>query len=154
MRVLVEGFHRLKAEMAKFGTVGLLAFITDFVGWNLLVHGPIGPTEGPMRDIPTWASVVSTAAGTLVSWVGNTFWTYRHQKHENQGKAFVLFVVFNVIGLVITAACLWISLYVLRLDNLFVNNLARFIGIGLGTIFRFWSYRNWVFPAKESDAIA
>ncbi|MSW42688.1 MAG: GtrA family protein, partial [Actinobacteria bacterium] len=36
------------------------------------------------------------------------------------------------------------------------NVSANVIGLGLGTIFRFWSYRRWVFPevvSAEADEL-
>jgi hypothetical protein len=28
------------------------------------------------------------------------------------------------------------------------------IGLGLGTLFRFWSYRKWVFPELPAEVVA
>jgi putative flippase GtrA len=43
--------------------------------------------------------------------------------------------------------CLGISRYVLGLSGPLADNVAaNVIGLGLGTLFRFWSYRRWVFP--------
>ena len=62
----------------------------------------------------------------------------------------------------IALGCLWFSHYALGLTSALVDNIsANVIGLGLGTLFRFWSYRKWVFPAipdadrelAESDAI-
>jgi hypothetical protein len=49
--------------------------------------------------------------------------------------------------------CLWISHYLLGLDSALADNIsANVIGLGLGTLFRFWSYRRWVFPELPDDA--
>ena len=48
------------------------------------------------------ASVVATGAATILSWVGNRYWTYRHQRRSNAGHELGLFLVVNVIGIVIT----------------------------------------------------
>ena len=57
--------------------------------------------------------------------------------------------------LLIALACLWFSHYALGLDNAVADNIsANVIGLGLGTLFRFWSYRRWVFPALPDDASA
>ena len=58
----------------------------------------------------------------------------------------------NAIGLAITLLPLAVSRYVLDLDSALADNIsANVIGIGLGTLFRFWSYRRWVFPAVEEE---
>jgi putative flippase GtrA len=36
--------------------------------------------------------------------------------------------------------------YVVGATSPFDLNVAKVIGIGIGTIFRFWSYKRWVFP--------
>jgi len=50
------------------------------------------------------------------------------------------------IGLGIGLGCLWISHYALGLTSPLADNIsANVVGLGLGTLFRFWSYRKWVF---------
>ena len=39
----------------------------------------------------------------------------------------------------------------LGLTDQFSLNVALPIGIALGTLFRFWSYRKWVWAAKTQD---
>jgi hypothetical protein len=54
--------------------------------------------------------------------------------------------VLNGIGLLIAAGCLGFSRYVLDLHTALADNIsANVIGLGLGTLFRFWSYRKFVF---------
>jgi putative flippase GtrA len=58
-----------------------------------------------------------------------------------------LFFIINGIGIAIAAGVLYISRYVLGFDSAFADNIAaNVIGVGIGTIFRFLSYRIWVFP--------
>ncbi len=54
----------------------------------------------------------------------------------------------------IALGCLWFTHYALGFDSIIADNIsANVIGLALGTIFRFWSYRKWVFPdtAAVSD---
>ena len=58
----------------------------------------------------------------------------------------------NAIGLAITLACLAFSHYVLDLTSPLADNIAaNVVGLGLGTAFRFWSYRRWVFPKVPAE---
>ena len=67
------------------------------------------------------------------------------------GREYVLFFLLNGVAMLIAIACLGISHYVLGLDSALADNIsANIIGLGLGTLFRFWSYRKWVFP-EESE---
>ena len=61
----------------------------------------------------------------------------------------------NAIGLLIALSCLAFSHYALGFDSRLADNIAaNGFGLVLGTAFRFWSYRRfvWVRPAPEIDA--
>jgi putative flippase GtrA len=50
--------------------------------------------------------------------------------------------------MLISVGVLWVSHYVLGFTSPLADNIsANVVGLGLGTLFRFWSYRRWVFPA-------
>ena len=61
---------------------------------------------------------------------------------------FVLFVLLNGVGTAIQLLCLGCARYVLGFTGPVALNIALLLGIGLGTLFRFWSYRTWVFLAR------
>src|SRR4029077_13906196 len=61
-----------------------------------------------------------------------------------------LFIVLNVVGLLIAEAVIGLVTYVMGLHSQLEYNAASFIGTGLGTIFRFWAYRKWVFLDPEN----
>ena len=142
----------LVREMLKFGVVGAVAFVIDLGGYNLLVFGPhlLGmfgeqSTTGVLHDKPLTARIIAAAVATVVAWLGNRLWTFRHRRNRQAGKELALFVFFNVVAMVISVACLGLSRYVLGLESQFSDNITNIIGIGLGTLFRFWSYRKFVF---------
>ncbi|WP_309095323.1 GtrA family protein [Streptomyces sp.] len=144
-RDAVRGVWR---EAARFGVVGALAFVVDNGGYNLLVFGlPGGAQGGVMRAAPVQASVLATGAAALFSWVGNRYWTYRHQHREKVTHELVLFLVANGVGLVITAGTVFASRQLLGLDSALSDNTARILGWVLATLFRFYAYRRYVFVA-------
>ena len=142
----------LVREMLKFGMVGAVAFVIDLGGYNLLVFGPHllgilgeGTTEGILHDKPLTARIISATAATLVAWLGNRLWTFRHRRNRQASHELALFVFFNVVAMVISVACLGFPRYVLGLDSQLSDNLTNIVGIAIGTLFRFWSYRKFVF---------
>ena len=142
-------YRVLVAELAKFGTVGALAFVLDTVLYNVLVFGVPGVAEGPMAASPLWGKVVATSVATVFSWVGNRLWTFRHRRSEPVAHEFALFVAFNALGLLIALACLGFSRYVLGLDSQLADNVSgNGVGLVLGTLFRFWAYRTFVFRGE------
>ena len=65
----------------------------------------------------------------------------------------MLFFVLNIIGMGIALGCLWFTHYALGFDSVIADNIsANVIGLALGTIFRFWSYRKWVFQKNPKSA--
>lgn len=144
-RDAIKGIWR---EAAKFGVIGALAFVIDNGGYNLLVFGlPGGAEGGVMRTAPVQASVVATTAAALFSWVGNRYWTYRDQHGRRVTRELVLFLVANGVGLAITAGTVFVSRQLLGLDSALSDNTARILGWVLATLFRFYTYRRYVFVA-------
>jgi putative flippase GtrA len=136
VRALYGRFQRLIHEVAKFGVVGAIAFVVTTVGTNLL-HFQVG--LGPLTS-----NVIATIVATFVSYAGNRYWTFRHREGSTMAREYVVFFVLNGIGLAIQLACIGITYYLLGLTDKLSYNIALVIGIGLGTLFRFWSYRKWV----------
>ncbi len=141
--------RRLVHEVAKFGTVGLVALVVDVGTFNLL---RFAGGEGPLYGKPLTAKVISVVLATIVAYMGNRFWTYRNRRHNGYLREYVLFFVFNAIGLAIALTCLWISHYQLGLTSPLADNIsANVIGLVLATSFRFWAYRTYVFQRFDDD---
>lgn len=154
VRGLIDGVDRLWHEVAKFGVVGLFAFVIDVGLFNLL---RFAGGEGPMYDKPLTAKVVSVAVATTFSYFGNRYWTFRHRGRTSFHREYLLFFVLNGVGMLIAVGCLWISHYLLGFTSPLADNIsANVVGLVLGTLFRFWSYRRWVFPedAEAADEAA
>jgi putative flippase GtrA len=151
LRGLVDVLAR---EMMKFGAVGALAFVVDTYVYNLLRVGIWPITEAPLGHKTVLCKVISVSVATVVAWLGNRYWTFRHRRREAARGEFVLYGVMNVGGLLIAAACLAFSHYVLGLHSPLADNIAaNVVGLVLGTLFRFWAYRQFVFTdlRKELD---
>ncbi|GAA5160907.1 GtrA family protein [Ornithinimicrobium tianjinense] len=146
---LRNAYDILAREVAKFGTIGALAFVVDAAIYNLLAFGLPGGEQGVLHAHPLTAKVIATAVATVFSWLGNRLWTFRHRRSQAVAHEFALFVVFNVLGLAIALACLAFSRYVLGLDSQLADNVSgNGVGLVLGTLFRFWAYRSFVFRGE------
>jgi putative flippase GtrA len=136
-------FRGLVRELGKFGTVGAISFAVDTVIFNLMLNA------GAETLV---AKLVSTLVATTLAFLGNRFWTWRHRAHANMARQYTLFFVLNAIGLGIGLGCLAISHYGLgaiwpAFQSRLADNLsAQIVGTAVGTLFRFWSYRRFVFP--------
>jgi putative flippase GtrA len=138
----------LYREIVKFGAVGAIAFVVDIGVFNLMRTGIIGGDHG-LAEKPLTAKTISVLAATIVAWLGNRYWTFRHRRRASLRREFSLFLLMNVGGLAISLACLGFSHYVLGLTSALSDNIAgNVIGLGLGTLFRFWAYRQLVFTTE------
>ena len=146
LRKYIEQF---KHELAKFGAVGAVAFVVDVGLFNLL---RFASEDSWLSEKPLTAKTISVAAATTVAYFGNRHWTFKHRGRTSFKREYVMFFLLNGIAMAISLACLTISHYVMDLRSALADNLsANVIGLGLGTIFRFWSYRKFVFPELIED---
>ncbi|WP_348525237.1 GtrA family protein [Luteimicrobium album] len=139
------GRERL-AELAKFGSVGAVSFVVDMGLFNLLQFGP----GHLLAEKPLTARVVSVAVATLVAWIGNRLWTFSDRRTENRPRELAGFLVVNVGGLLIGIGVLALFVYPLGLDSPLAKNVANLLGIGLGTVFRYFAYRHLVFTGDQA----
>jgi putative flippase GtrA len=144
---LEDRVRALFSELAKFGTVGALAFVVDVGLFNLVLH--LRP------DKPLTAKVVSTVVAATLAYVLNRAWSFRHRQRSSVRREYALFFLLNGVGLAIALGCLGFSHYVLGLNSRLADNIAgNVVGIGLGTLFRFWSYRRFVWAAPAAVEVA
>ncbi|WP_306416124.1 GtrA family protein [Micromonospora okii] len=151
IRALIDRFGHLVRELSKFATVGGIAFVVDFALFNYLTHA---------RGVEqVTAKTVSTVVAATLAFLGNRFWTWRHRQRSNPAREYALFFLFNGVGLGIAVACLAISRYGLGaiwpevFQTTVADNIASYlVGTGLGTLFRFWSYRRFVFVAAGTQS--
>ena len=137
--------------MGKFGTVGAVSFAVDLTIFNVLLHAGVETLV---------AKTISTVIATTFAFAGNRFWTWRHRAHTHMARQYTMFFVLNAIGLGIGLACLAISHYGLgqiwpALQTPLADNISgQLIGTAVGTLFRFWSYRRFVFRATADPVTA
>ncbi|MFG2501323.1 GtrA family protein [Streptomyces sp. NPDC048441] len=140
---------QLAREVAKFGAVGALGTLVNFGVSNLLWH---------TTDLQAVrANVIATVVAIAFNYVGFRYFTYRDRDKSSRTKELTLFLMFSAVGLVIENGVLYAAIYGFDWDSPLQRNVFKFVGIGIATCFRFWSYRTWVFkslPARETVAHA
>jgi putative flippase GtrA len=148
VRRLYERFRQLIHEAAKFGVVGVIGLLITNLGYGLL-HTSLG--VGPVT-----ATTIATIVAMAVTYVGNRYWSFRHRERTNVAREGVIFFVLNGIGLLIQDGIVAFNYYILGFHGKAAEFIALNFGIAVATLFRFWSYRKWVWaePAPPADETA
>lgn len=143
--MLRERFGRLIHELAKFGVVGAVGFVVNVGGYNGLRYD--------LHLGPLTSATIAYLAAAVVTFLGNRYWTFRHRPSRGTARDSVLFFVFNGVAYLIQSAAIGLVNYVFGLTDPLSNNIALVIGVGLGTLFRFWSYSQWVWGDRGDAAV-
>jgi putative flippase GtrA len=124
---------------------GGLGYVVDVASFNLLRSQFFLSTADP-----SYARIVAVALAMVVTYLGNRLFTWRGQSTGDRRREIGLFIVFNIIGLGLSVATLVISHDLLGMTSRVADNVsANVIGLALGTIFRYWSYKRFVFAARS-----
>ncbi len=141
----------LVTQLMRFAAVGGVGLVVDVAIFNLLrvtIFSPENLHEGPVV-----AKVISTSVAIVVNWLGNRYWTFGPHRRPQALREGLEFAVVSLGGMGIGLVCLWVSHYVLGYTSLLADNVSsNIIGLALGTAFRFWLYRTWVFRPERSPA--
>ncbi|GAA1542455.1 GtrA family protein [Actinomadura kijaniata] len=142
---LYRRFQHLVHELAKFGSVGAIAFVITLGTGNLL-H--VGLKLGELTS-----TGIATVVATTFAYVANRYWTFRHRDQSGVGREYALFFALNGVGLVITWLFQGFVKFVLELQGPVAYNASLILGTGVATLFRFWSYKKWVFLPSDAPAV-
>ena len=108
-----------------------------------------------MPHKPLTAKVIATLVSATNAYVLNRHWSFRARTRARVRRELPLFMLFNGGGLALALACLATSHYVLGFESRLADNVAaNVVGLALGTAFRFWSYRRFVWTAPVLTGVS
>ncbi|WP_051711800.1 GtrA family protein [Spirillospora albida] len=137
-------YRRFVRELLSFGVVGSVGTLIMVGGANLM-HILFGGS-------PVISVIVPTLVSTLTSYLANRHWTFRHRDSDGSGREVVIFFALNGVGLLIQVLCTGFTYYTLGLHGGVAYNAGLLAGVGLGSAFRYWSYKKWVFTPATASA--
>ncbi|WP_309112412.1 GtrA family protein [Saccharothrix sp.] len=138
-------------ELLKFALVGGTCFIIDtaiFLGLKSTV----------LTEKPVTAKIIATLVATIVSYVLNREWSFRTRGGRERHHEAALFFLVNGLAIGINSVPLWVSRYLLHLQEPNVSRLveeiadftsAQIIGTAIAMAFRWYGYKKWVFPEAD-----
>ena len=145
----LTGLLARHAELVRFAIVGGATFVVD-TGVFLLLKTTV------LEPKPVTAKVLAVLVATLVGYLANREWSFRARGGLARRREATLYFVVSGIALLVNAAPLGVSRYVLHLAEPYVSGLteqladlvsAQIVGTLLAMGFRWWAFRRWVFPA-------
>jgi putative flippase GtrA len=143
-RFVPQRWHSLAHEVAKFGTIGVINLVVNVGVSNLLVLTVLQGGEVKAKAV---AAIVATTCAYFM----NRHWTYRDRPKSTLHREYMLFFLFNIVGFVIETGTVAFTKYGLHQTHIIAFNISTGIGIGLGTLFRFWAYRTHVFKLATPE---
>jgi len=138
---LYQRFRQLIHEGAKFLIVGGIGFVVVLAGSDAL-HFELG--LGKFTSV-----TIATVVATVITFLGNRYWSFKDRQGAGARSETVLFFLLNGVGLLIQYACIFVVTDVIALSGRIWYTFANFVGVGIGTLFRFWSYRKWIWVHPE-----
>lgn len=139
--------HRLRAlapEAVAFGVIGLANLGLYYLIFNALIF--IGAVK---------STVIATLVTTYLAYLANRHWTYKDRPRSALRREYTLFFAVNMGGLLIQSAGTGILKYGFDMSEAhdrLAFNIATTICICTATLFRFWTYRTFVFAGTPASA--
>lgn len=132
---LRSSWRILLKELTAFGLVGAIGFAIDVTLFNVFFsHGQVV------------AKCISTFVATCVTYFGNRYFSFSHRARSGIGRETSIFLGINVITLGFSLVIIAIFEYPLHFKHhVLAMNLVNIGTIFIGTLFRFWSYKRFVF---------
>jgi putative flippase GtrA len=142
IRGLYERFRHLIHEGFKFLIIGAIGTVVTF-----------GVANG-LHNIGKYKAItIATILATVVTYLGNRYWTFKGRQGQGTTRESIIFFILNGIGLLIYYGCIGLTDLAGLGGSKLWYNMALIVGTGLGTLFRFWSYRKWVWLAPSDTPV-
>lgn len=111
--------NKLFQQIFKFGVVGGIAFVIDYgimviskelLGFSILLSAGLGFT-----------------ISVIFNYIASVKWVFNVNKEKDEKKNFILFIVFSIIGLVLTEIIMFVGTNIINISYLIVKIAATAI---------------------------
>ena len=117
--------NNLFKQICKFVVVGGIATVIDWCIYYLLVKlFNINPLIG---------NILSFSVSVIYNYTASVKWVFNVNADKSKKRMFVEFMVFSIIGLLLTELLLWIGIDLLKQDKMFV----KIVATGIVMVFNF-----------------
>lgn len=116
---------KLMNQIMKFGVVGGIAFIIDYAVL-IICKEVLG------LNVLTSAAIAFTVS-VIFNYIASIKWVFDVNKDKDKKKNFILFILFSIIGLLLTELIMWIGSELIGISYLII----KIIATGIVMIFNF-----------------
>lgn len=108
--------RNLIAQIMKFGVVGILATLLDYVVMIVLTEVFGVP--------PVVSSTISFSISVVFNYLASMRYVFSHREGMSRRREFIIFLVLSIIGLGINAALMWVGTELAGIDYRIVKLFA------------------------------
>ena len=116
---LNEKQKKIIIQILKFGIVGGIAFVIDY---SIMVF---------CKEILHFSVLLSAFLGFTISviynYIASVKWVFDVNEDKSKTKNFIIFVIFSVIGLLLTELIMWFGTDIIKISYLIVKIVATII---------------------------
>ena len=111
--------NKLFVQIFRFGIVGFTAFVIDYMVMVI------------SKELLGFSVLISVALGFIISvifnYIASIKWVFVVNKEKNERRNFIFFIVFSVMGLILTEIIMYIGIDIIKISYLIVKIIATAI---------------------------
>jgi putative flippase GtrA len=111
--------EKLLIQIFKFGIVGGIAFVIDYV--SLIVCKEVFHLNTLL------AAAIAFTISVIYNYIDSVKWVFDVNKEKNEKANFVIFIVLSIVGLIITEIIMWFGTDVMKISYLIIKIVATAI---------------------------
>ncbi len=111
--------EKLLIQIFKFGIVGGIAFVIDYV--SLIVCKEVFHLNTLL------AAAIAFTISVIYNYIASVKWVFDVNKEKDEKANFVIFIVLSIVGLIITEIIMWFGTDVMKISYLIIKIVATAI---------------------------
>ena len=117
--------NKLMQQILRFGVVGGLAFLIDYI--SLIICKEVFGLNVLL------SAAIAFTISVIFNYILSVKWVFDVNKEKSEKRNFILFIIFSIIGLILTEIIMWFGTDILKIHYLIV----KIIATGIVLVFNF-----------------
>ncbi len=117
--------NKLIQQILRFGVVGGIAFLIDYI--SLIICKEVFGLNVLL------SAAIAFTISVIFNYILSVKWVFDVNKEKSEKRNFILFIIFSIIGLILTEIIMWFGTDILKIHYLIV----KIIATGIVMVFNF-----------------